>query len=361
MSVKSLHLAATTVLMLLASCIGAAAQAQSQACQRLEGQLASIDRGPADPARADQIRRYEDAVAKQQFELDRLIAQSRRQGCERSGFFSAFGSSLFGGAPAQCGPLTGQIQTMRSNLDRMLNELQQLQGGNLDRAEQRRAVLSQLAAGNCGPQYRNAALGAPPRGFFDTLFGGNVFGPSSSQSSTFRTLCVRTCDGYYFPISFSTVSDRFRDDERVCQRMCPSAEVALYTHRNPGEEVAQAMSLNGRLYSELPTAFRYRQTYDAACSCRKPGQTWADALKHLEDATIEQGDIVVTEDRAKRLSQPQRDAQGKLIRQDPRAGKPDPKSAAQPSSAMVPDDKPAEAAPGKRTVRAVGPTFIPVR
>src|SRR5437764_15424098 len=55
---------------------------QSQLCTRLEGQLAAIDRGGAgDPARAEQVRRYEEASGKQQAELDRMTAQGRRAGC----------------------------------------------------------------------------------------------------------------------------------------------------------------------------------------------------------------------------------------------------------------------------------------
>src|SRR5215831_19073621 len=42
-------------------------------CVRLEGQLASITRGGGDPARAEQIKRYEDAAGKQQADLDRLL------------------------------------------------------------------------------------------------------------------------------------------------------------------------------------------------------------------------------------------------------------------------------------------------
>src|ERR687897_171568 len=43
-------------------------------CIRLEGQLATIDRGAGtgDPAKDEQIRRYQDAEAKQQAELDRV-------------------------------------------------------------------------------------------------------------------------------------------------------------------------------------------------------------------------------------------------------------------------------------------------
>src|SRR6267154_5221226 len=71
---------------------------RSQTCLRLESQLATIDRGVAvDPARADQIKRYEDSSAKQQAELDRLGQQSQRLGCQGGGFFA-----LFSGQSPQC-------------------------------------------------------------------------------------------------------------------------------------------------------------------------------------------------------------------------------------------------------------------
>src|ERR1700730_7159284 len=46
-------------------------------CPRLEAQLATIDRGGSsgDPSRDDQIRRYQDAQAKQESELDRVTQQ----------------------------------------------------------------------------------------------------------------------------------------------------------------------------------------------------------------------------------------------------------------------------------------------
>ena len=53
---------------------------------RLEGQLAVVNRGGADPARADQIKRYEDAAAKQQVELDRLLAQSKGRAARAADF-----------------------------------------------------------------------------------------------------------------------------------------------------------------------------------------------------------------------------------------------------------------------------------
>jgi hypothetical protein len=327
------------------------ATGRNPVCVRLETQLAGLDRGTGDPARAEQIRRYEDAANKQQVELDKLVGQSQRAGCQGLGFLS-----LFGGQPAQCGQINNQIQQMRGNLDQILANLQQLQGNSAGREGQRRSILVALGQNDCGPQYRSAAL-PQQRGFFDSLFGpGSVMAPAEPyQSSTFRTVCVRTCDGYYFPVSYSTSPNRFAEDEQTCQRMCPAAEVQLYTYRNPGEEMAQAVSVHGHPYSELPTAYRYRQEVNKACSCKRPGQTWTDAVKQTDDRTIEQGDIVVTDERARQLSQPKIDAQGKRI--DPRTAKPASTPAAETTSTTSETPTSGE----KRQVRTVGPTFVPAR
>jgi hypothetical protein len=278
--------------------------ASNPVCVRLEGQLAIINRGGGDPARADQIKRYDDAVAKQQADLDRMLAQARRRGCEGGGFFS-----LFTGQSPECQPLNAQIQQMRDALDRTMSDLERLKSGNnYDQDGQRRQLIGQLAQNNCGPQYRAAATAAGPVGFLDSLFGGHIISPGGdgAPSGTFRTVCVRACDGYYFPISYSTVQSRFADDARTCQRECPATAAELYTYRNPGEDIAQAVSLSGQSYTALPTAFQYRKEYTPTCSCRRPGQSWADALKGADDSsTLENGDIVVTDQNAKALSQPQ--------------------------------------------------------
>ena len=235
---------------------------QNPVCARLEAQLGAFDRGTADAVRLDQLKRLEDAANKQQFDLDRLTAQSHKAGCEGSGFF------LFGGQPPQCGPLNAQIQQMRSNLDRTQSDMERLRSAGGERDGQRRALLVALAQNDCGAQYRAAAAAAQPRGFLETLLGGipifgnnplpgsnppndnSIFGlPDSAQTSTYRTLCVRTCDGYYFPISYSASQAKFLEDEKTCRRQCPAAEVALYAHRNPGEDVNQAMSMTGQPYT----------------------------------------------------------------------------------------------------------------
>jgi Protein of unknown function (DUF2865) len=328
-------------------------------CVRLEGQMATLNRGGGDPARAEQIKRYEDAVGKQQVDLDRLLTRAKQRGCE-NGFFS-----LFTGQAPECQPLNAQIQQLRDNLDRTMSDLERLKSGNnYDQDGQRRMLLSELAQNNCGPQYRAAAAAAGPSGFLDALFGGaaRIINPGGdgAPSGTFRTVCVRTCDGYYFPISYSTVQSRFADDQRTCQRECPATEAQLYTYRNPGEDVGQAVSLAGQPYTALPTAFQYRKEFNAACSCRKPGQSWADALKGADDAsTLENGDIVVTDQNAKQLSQPAPPPAPKGAK----PGKPGAGTAAAPATPSPSAQAPVTAntvvpeAP-KSGIRTVGPPFV---
>src|SRR5271156_2155987 len=280
-------------------------------CPRLEAQLATIERGggSGDPAKDEQIRRYQDAATKQQGELDRVTSQARRMGCDSSGFFS-----LFNGQSAQCGPVNNQIQQMRANLDQITGSLERLRGGGFggsDRDNQRRSALTALAQKHWGAQYANMAPG--PGGFLNSLFGngggGNLPPPDAGagpQSGTYRTVCVRSCDGAYFPISFATVPGRFPDDERTCKALCPAADATLVSYRTPGEAMNSAVSINGQSYASSPNAFRYRQEFTPSCSCKAAWQTWSDALKAVDDtaAAQQQGDIIVTEESAKKMSQP---------------------------------------------------------
>jgi hypothetical protein len=322
-----------------------ATTAANPICARLEGQLASFDQTSGSQSRTDQIGHAQDAIAKQQADLDRAVAQAHKAGCAGEGFFS-----FFSALSTQCGPMTSQIQQMRGDLDRMTTDLQKLQSGSDDQSGQRRALIGQLAQNNCGAQYTAAANAqGGPQGFFDALFGGGTIlnaNGDGAPNGTFHTVCVRTCDGYYFPISYSTEPTHFAEDMQTCQRECPAAEVSLFSFRNPGESMDQAVSTTGQLYTALPTAYRYRTALTSACSCRRPGQSWQDALKNADDSsTIANGDIVVTDQNAKALSQA-------------------PKSAVAPAASAgshVPSANATSGAPatdGKRAVRVVGPPYL---
>jgi uncharacterized protein DUF2865 len=98
---------------------------------------------------------------------------------------------------------------------------------------------------------------------------------------TFRSLCVRLCDGYYFPISQATSPERFSRDADQCAQTCPSGS-RLFVHRNPGEDVDDMHDLQGRPYRSLPTAFLHRTQYLANCTCR--GNPWDETERARHQA-----------------------------------------------------------------------------
>lgn len=96
-------------------------------------------------------------------------------------------------------------------------------------------------------------------------------GFQGSPSGTYKTVCVRLCDGYYWPMSFATTSAGFERDRVRCESSCNSP-AQLFVYRAADHSDESLVSLSGVPYTKLSTAFLYRARYDAACAC-KP-QPW---------------------------------------------------------------------------------------
>ncbi len=93
---------------------------------------------------------------------------------------------------------------------------------------------------------------------------------------TYRTVCVRLCDGYYFPISSSTTADRFGIDEQACQSRC-SGDARLFYYRNSGGSPETMADRRGNFYADLKTAFLYRTSYNKSCQCRP--EPWSNEAR----------------------------------------------------------------------------------
>ena len=109
------------------------------------------------------------------------------------------------------------------------------------------------------------------------------------SGGTFRTLCVRTCDGYYFPVSFSTTSSHFATDEKACANMCPGTETQLYYHSVPDQEPEEMISLRKEPYTALPTAFQYRRDGVGAlagCSCQASAKEALDEVATADGSEV---------------------------------------------------------------------------
>ncbi|TGD94227.1 DUF2865 domain-containing protein [Methylobacterium nonmethylotrophicum] len=113
--------------------------------------------------------------------------------------------------------------------------------------------------------------------------------PGGFAGSYDRAVCVRTCDGYAFPLANLDGQGAQPALGQACAAACPGAETALYTVR-AGEELDRAVDLDGRPYRSLAAAFTYRKRQVRSCSCQ-PGQGGYARLL-LRDATLRPGDAV---------------------------------------------------------------------
>ena len=214
--------------------------------------------------------------------------------------------------------------------------------------------------------------GAPPqqRGLFESLFGGNS-GPETlevtpdgamrgggdiSNGATARggskPVCVRTCDGYYFPLDIGTGRARAEGDQ-LCQALCPEAKAEVY-FMAPGGEIEGAVSNSGQNYTALPSALQYRKSISPDCTCKAPGESWAALLKPAEQLLDggRHSDAVVTPEQSQMMARPV----------TPKAGR----RAAAPITPDLDDDDAAldlapdeeAAAPtGRSGVRVISPTL----
>jgi Protein of unknown function (DUF2865) len=154
------------------------------------------------------------------------------------------------------------------------------------------------------------APAAQAQDFFSSLFGG--FGPapaaqmrlpfaresaplapqtdirsrdySSGSGGGNQAYCVRSCDGRYFPVNAPDNKSR----ASTCNSFCPASDTKVVY----GSAIDNAATENGKPYSELPNAFRYRTELVAGCTCNGKDQLGLASVKIEADPTLRKGDIV---------------------------------------------------------------------
>lgn len=151
-----------------------------------------------------------------------------------------------------------------------------------------------------------ASIAVPParaQDFFSTLFGvfappralrpapppGPADGPPvelhQQVDATAVTYCVRTCDGFSFPIAIA----EGESEAALCHSFCPAAETRVFR----GSSMDDAASQSGRPYADLPNAFRYRKELVAGCTCNGKNVFGLARIDIADDTTLRKGDIVV--------------------------------------------------------------------
>jgi hypothetical protein len=117
--------------------------------------------------------------------------------------------------------------------------------------------------------------------------------PRRGNGEVYRTVCVRLCDGYYWPISFAADSADLARDSAKCEQSC-SMPAKLYYAPMLGE-APELVDLNGQSYTKLGTAFQFRVSYNPSCKCRAhPWETEAQ-VRHQTYAATESAAPVAEE------------------------------------------------------------------
>jgi len=119
-----------------------------------------------------------------------------------------------------------------------------------------------------------------PRGEGRVRYGGGGGGGG-------QAFCVRTCDGRYFPVTGSDNASRAAS----CNSFCPASETKVFS----GSNIDNATADNGKSYSDLPNAFRFRNELVNGCTCNGKDQVGLAPVKIEKDPTLRKGDIVAGE------------------------------------------------------------------
>ncbi|MHA6641906.1 DUF2865 domain-containing protein [Mesorhizobium sp. A623] len=259
--------------------------AASSACRQLEAELASA--GSGGRARPSQIRKYDSAIARQGAEMTKARSRARQAGC---------GFSIFAGNVSACAALNASLDRMAKNLDTLRRDRAKLAKGTARR--DRSQIMAALKAKKCRatetavkelPERKKTGdwlLEKPQRnidlddalqadtvepagkGYLNTLMRVTT---AEAPRGEFRTMCVRTCDGYFFPMSNAASLRDFERDQKNCESSCPGTEMQVFYTRGIGDDSANmTSSVTGRPYTELPTAYLYKKpgNPDApACGC----------------------------------------------------------------------------------------------
>ncbi|MCA1405191.1 DUF2865 domain-containing protein [Ensifer sp. IC3342] len=347
---RKLRCAAVALLpALLAMADGASA---STVCERLNARLADLSTVVTPTAN---LRDFTGAVSRQNIELRRAKNERRRMECGTGSVVVIGGDN-----DEACAVLDETIARMEDNLQRLKAHRRSLISS--DTGDTRRRILAALELNGCYDEanealdpieeqdkFASAAVDDAelPRNILRDLPPDSEDYPLLSDDSdmqdfpllheepmgSLRTMCVRTCDGAFFPISSNATPADFARDAELCQARCPGAQTELYYHVLATEESDQMVSaLTGRPYTELPTAFAYRARGVGApgiCGCRIPNGA---VTQNGGNATAGSKPSVIT-------------ING------------DRKPAAESAQAKPVRERPYD--PANSKVRVVGPTFLP--
>lgn len=133
-----------------------------------------------------------------------------------------------------------------------------------------------------------APAGLPPniQAFADPFTGMRNAPPQRAYSGPASAYCVRTSDGFYFPVR----SQAGLSAADACHAFCPASRTRLYS----GGGIGNAVASDSSRYADLDTAFLYRKKLVADATCNGRDRFGLARVDVKTDPTLRPGDIVAT-------------------------------------------------------------------
>ena len=124
--------------------------------------------------------------------------------------------------------------------------------------------------------------------------GRSAYAPAPLNDGSVA-VCVRTCDGYFFPAGNFVGKADIPRQESTCHSLCPNAETKLYVMPHDSDKIDEATSArDGRLYSDVAAKTQPEQDKDKTCSCQGAASDVARTKALFSDPTLQKGDSVMT-------------------------------------------------------------------
>lgn len=284
-----------------------ASEALARSCSQIQAQLLSLD--TSSPALSPKAKQWQNALNAQNKAIEAVERDMRYLRC-----------SSIAGDP-RCSGLGKKLKRMQTNSKKLERQFARVAKTPSSTTRRKQALNREFSAGDCREVLRKAQNAKTKASVLGRLFGkktsnrpanddsidyittrnglviqkptsrvlhsANASGTlkelgssgtnSSSNSSsrialprrgTFRTLCVRTCDGFFFPVSFAADRNSLSNDEARCNEMCPASPTELFVYQNPGGTVEDMTSISGVPYGEIENAYRYKTEFVPNCQCR---------------------------------------------------------------------------------------------
>ncbi len=227
------------------------AHAQSVDCAALRAEIDALRR-PIDAGRP------EVAIRQQRLELQRDRDTMEDLGCTAA-------AGLDDPDPPQCQVIARRVQRLEDGLQSLEN---QPSSPLSDDAGRRRLLEDRFSASCAGVD----EAGSPPDLSGPAVLPGLEDAPTmmpvdpdaptgppdAPKSKLSRVICVRQCDGAFYPLAVDVAPDRVDGLDQICKAQCPNAPASAYTLRGD-DDIGQAVASDGSTYQACLRPSRTRK------------------------------------------------------------------------------------------------------